>query len=269
MKHALLLPLLCLGTVHGKLPELDSIFYGTVYHNITDELVAGSETIVVEARLNGVVIAVSILPDFSGKYVLKVPIDDGIDPRLPGAARRGERVFVSVRNLSRDPVLEEESIESSSSSGFPLPLEKGRIVNQNLTLAGDLGGSMVAPAFKNWANDNGLGSGDIDEIAGEDTDGDGRSNMDEFLAGTDPNSALSYFSLMDVVRANQSSFLQFGPIIPDRTYTIFRSRDLTVANWTPVGTVSPGVQAAHFWFGDPSPGEASLFYRIGIEIEQP
>ena len=52
--------------------------------------------------------------------------------------------------------------------------------------------------------------------------------------------------------------------------TVFRTRDLKSDNWTPIGSVSPGVEAAHFWFGDTTgQGSKTEFYRIGIEFEQP
>ena len=89
MIRALSLSLILVSSLSAKLPELDSVFYGTVRHNINDELIAGTETIVVEAELNGIVIASSILPPGSAAYVLKIPIDDGADPR---AGTRYQRV---------------------------------------------------------------------------------------------------------------------------------------------------------------------------------
>lgn len=86
--------------------------------------------------------------------------------------------------------------------------------NAIVTLAGDADGDLLPDEYETA---NGLLPGDPSDAA-TDTDGDGLSNREEYLAGTDPRSAASFLKLeagiIDGVPA-----LQFGAVA-QRNYTI-------------------------------------------------
>ena len=73
-----------------------------------------------------------------------------------------------------------------------------------------------------------------------DTDRDGISDLDEFLAGTDPTSASSIFSVSQItVNADGSLTLQW-PAVVGKTYTLLTSSALTGETWTPIAVGVPG-----------------------------
>jgi hypothetical protein len=91
-----------------------------------------------------------------------------------------------------------------------------------------------------------------------DSDGDGVSNMAEFLADTDPLNASSRFSASASIAAN-SVTINFTAA-EGRSYTIQRSSDMGA--WTTLTTLpaSPAERAVEF---DPPPAPGSrFFYRV-------
>ena len=66
-----------------------------------------------------------------------------------------------------------------------------------------------------------------------DEDGDGQTNADELIAGTDPLNANSRFEIETIV-ATSSGFTLTWTAAPGRTYTVQACEDLT--SWVPIGT---------------------------------
>lgn len=66
-----------------------------------------------------------------------------------------------------------------------------------------------------------------------DPDGDGMNNAQEFIAGTDPNSAASTFKIAQV-QPSESNFLVSFPSVSSKTYRVERSDTLQSSSWTSV-----------------------------------
>lgn len=98
-------------------------------------------------------------------------------------------------------------------------------------------------------------------VASLDSDGDGATNYQEYLAGTDPRSAASTLKTSSYGLASASQFQVSWPAIAGRLYRIRTSSDL--ATWTTVATVLPtssGTQS----FSLPTQGATQFFTRVEI-----
>jgi hypothetical protein len=257
--------LLLVSPSFAKIPEPDAIFFGPVKHNGGVLLVPeNSGDFVVIARLNGVTIAQTSMGAISSQFVLKIPVDDGQNPRLNGMARGNERVRVFLRRLSDS--FEEEAIESSGSGGLLIPSQRGTLTEMiaGLNFASDFGG--MAPGFApfgGWAEGFGISA----YPPSSDSDGDGHSNLQEFAAGTDPTSGSDVFRILEVRRVNGVSSIKYGPILLSREYGIWCSDNLSGTSWTRVGTIYPNAAADTRWFDHVTPsGTPHLFYRLTVEV---
>jgi glycosidase len=92
-----------------------------------------------------------------------------------------------------------------------------------------------------------------------DSDGDGMSDYDETLAGTDPFSASSALRITELANGNQ---LVVWDSVPGRKYQVLATTDLA----TPMQVISPLIQASEtstFYF-DSAPDAAKKFYRVQL-----
>ena len=65
-----------------------------------------------------------------------------------------------------------------------------------------------------------------------DSDGDGQSNLTEYLAGTDPRAGMSFFKISAVTRTGNYFVIRF-PTVTNKSYRVECCDDLTATNcWT-------------------------------------
>lgn len=103
-----------------------------------------------------------------------------------------------------------------------------------------------------------------------DTDGDGRSDGDEIIAGTDPTDAADSFHAL-VESGDTDVRVTFSTIV-GRLYTVEFATDLVAHNWAPVadsGFVNrAGTGGLLTYIEDPAPA-VHTFYRVKVEKPQP
>ena len=93
-----------------------------------------------------------------------------------------------------------------------------------------------------------------------DTDGDGQSNLTEWLAGTDSGNPASRFVISSAVKNGDGSITGTFPGAAGKTYRVFTSPDLTA--WTPLGAVIAPAASGAQTFTDPTPGSGARFYKV-------
>ena len=112
-----------------------------------------------------------------------------------------------------------------------------------------------------WEAIHGLAIGSDDSAA--DADADGQSNLDEYLAGTDPGSSDSRFGITSISGPASDSVTIVWPGIAGKSYRIATSTDLVA--WTPQATAIDCLATGPMQAQVPGGGSAAFFIRVQIE----
>jgi Bacterial TSP3 repeat len=104
--------------------------------------------------------------------------------------------------------------------------------------------------------------GNLSHDGTADTDGDGATDLQEFLAGTDPTNANSVFRVLTIQSAGGGTKTLLWSGNSTRSYRAEFKDDLTVATWTALtGTISWNGTTASI--SDPTAGSATnRYYRV-------
>lgn len=244
---ALLAVLGCLAfplTAWSKLPELDAVYFGRILQNTTEPVVPNlADQVAVVAKLDGVEIARATLNPGSSQYLLKIPLDDGVNPRLAGTARFHERVRIYLLKTSDNS--EHEVTESVS--GLYISSVKGDVRAMDLRIPGDLGlpPGPSADALSQWATGFGLNPLSITQIS--DFDSDGVTDLDEYTSDTNPNDNQSKLQVIETIHNNGVTSIRYGPVRVGRLYRIYFSATMADGSWTEIGSASPTENAVDRW----------------------
>jgi hypothetical protein len=120
--------------------------------------------------------------------------------------------------------------------------------------------------WQNFGNLNRDGSGDAD--------GDGLTDREEYIVGSDPNNASSGYPRLHVQKDGTGFRVAF-PTVSGRRYTVSYRDNLASGSWTPVELVGPGEQNPADGTGgtvtvtDTSAAQSaggSRFYQVGVEL---
>jgi hypothetical protein len=109
-----------------------------------------------------------------------------------------------------------------------------------------------------WESANGFNPIDPKDIVG-DADGDSMSNLDEYIAGTDPHDAQSYFKV-DTISRTGTALLTFMAR-SNRTYTVQYNSELSPSGWSNLANVRFAPSNRVETVTDPAPSGGRL-YRL-------
>ena len=201
-------------------PAPHHLFYGMVRDEFGSPIAAGAEVIL--ETLSGVQIKTTVIPNLEPgvNYRLAVPMDAGITSDLykPTALRPTVpfRIRVRIGTVNYLPI---EMIGDMSRMGQP-----GQRTLLNLTLGEDTDGDGLPDAWERLLNP------DLTKVRpGDDSDRDGLTNLQEYLAGTyafDPKDGFT----LNIVRLNNGAPVLEFTAIRGHTYTLQGSPDLK--SWT-------------------------------------
>jgi hypothetical protein len=99
-----------------------------------------------------------------------------------------------------------------------------------------------------------------------DPDGDGFSNLFEYVAGLVPTDSNSRFSLQVVAGQPGQTQIIFSPIVAGRTYTVSYKTNLTDPSWTPLTNSLSNDNGNVRTVTDLSPGIGPRFYHVEITL---
>ncbi|HPF98784.1 MAG TPA: DUF2271 domain-containing protein [Kiritimatiellia bacterium] len=105
--------------------------------------------------------------------------------------------------------------------------------------------------------------GPADVLPGDDFDGDGLSNYGEFVAGTDARDSQSVFAATVPAQPSGASFVVHWHSVAGRTYTLYRSVDLT-QGFSPIAT-GLGATAPMNSYTDTVSSVTSAYYMVGVK----
>lgn len=208
--------------VHAYPPALPHTFFGMVRDEQGNPLPAGASIILETSAGTKVFGVVSGVLEPGVNYRLPVPLDAGLtseaykptalNPRTPF------KIKIKVGNAILLPI---EMTHEFAHMGEP-----GKSTLLNLTLGVDSNGDGLPDAWQRRI------SSDLDQVKPDaDSDHDGLSNLEEYLAGTYAYDTQSGFTLSILRSTGDAPVLAFTAIA-GRTYTLLGSSDLT--HWSPV-----------------------------------
>jgi len=217
-------------------PAPNHVFYGLVRDEMGNPLINDAADIILETAA-GVQHKTGIVPDLEPgvNYRLAVPMDAGITEDLykPTALRPMVPFKVKVQ-IGATVYLPIEMKGDYAKMGQP-----GQRTRLDLTLGEDANGNGLPDAWERALLAQPGSSGPIRPQ--DDFDGDGLSNLDEYIAGTYAFDNKDGFTLK-ILRVNDNAAQLEFMVIRGRTYTVHASADFQ--QWTPVSFRIPALGAA-------------------------
>lgn len=248
----------------AELPEPDNIIYGVVTRNGLP-VHATDTDVVIEARRNsdGVVVASYRMGDSArsgDNFTLRVPLEV-FTP-----------VFDSQSSLTGTAMTIVASDFNGSFAEVPFTMGgRGQFHQLNIShfLGFDTDGDGLLDEWEMfWF-------GNLFQSSTTDKDGDGMTDGQEYLVGTNPNDFNNRFRLNIQrvgVNGKEVSFVAqaasgAGYQSKIRTYTLEATADLNAINWQPVsGHVNVLGAGQTVRYPVPEPGAATRFYRVSIQL---
>lgn len=238
------------GTAFAYPPALPHTFYGMIRNEQGNPLPAGASIILETSAGVKVFGVVSGLLEPGVNYRLSVPLDAGLtgDAYKPTALNPTApfKIKIKVGGVILLPI---EMTHDFAHMGEP-----GKSSLLNLTLGEDSNGDGLPDAWQRRMN------ADISKVKPDgDSDQDGLSNLQEYLAGTYAYDTKSGFTLT-ILRGNPEAPVLAFTVITGRTYTVLGSSDL--GTWAPVKfrLAAPGA--------DPAPISAYTAYDVrALQVE--
>lgn len=108
----------------------------------------------------------------------------------------------------------------------------------------------------------------LNAAAGANPDSDGQDNLLEYLAGTHPLSAASYFATLPAFVTPGTFGVTINQAVPGTIYTVLKSPDLGAsATWTEVTSFTVVTPQINVLVQDPGPPPGKGFYKVTLEKE--
>jgi hypothetical protein len=222
--------LLLAGAVRAGMPQPGFIFYGQARDEQGWPYLSDAEVVL---KVNGQVCASHVITGAirpGVNFVLRVPLDSGVGTAYSAvAARPGDPVSIVVRAGGGDkPIMDP----------FPLPDlgSAGGVLGIDVTVGTDADHDGLPDEWEQWLVDYD-GHDAVTSIAsvrpGEDFDGDGVSNLEEFRSGTFAELEYDYFRIESVDPAAADKICLAFLSVPGKAYTLSVVSNVVAGGWSP------------------------------------
>lgn len=265
LQTLLMLSSFCLvHSARAELSEPDNILYGTIVIG-TDPVTAARSDVVVEARRtpSGPALAsyrMGTNPGLGSFYLLRVPVEAFGPVTFTNASLAGDTIYIVLRD--------ESGVQGQASYSIP---ERGAVQRVNFGVA--------------VPDSDGNGLPDVWEIArlggtgqnpNADADGDGQSNLEEWIAGTDPRNRNDAFRVT-IQRGSGQVEVAFVALRAEgsgyedaaRFYSLQSSTNVALGLWSPLASFTdlPGNNQAIAYQTPLSSTNRPTFYRGTVRLE--
>lgn len=267
---------LALPFIAGANPPAPSYtIYGSIRSEDGRPLAGGEGVVVVSIAPAGEVARgpVDVTLGQGINYTLQIPMDAGISADLYKPTASSPKKAFTVQVL-----LGSKTFVPISVAGRVLDTDHPSVRERfDFVLGVDSDGDGLPDSWEQALIDAGTGRG-LNSLAsvkaGDDFDGDGHTNLDEFLAGTDPMSADEGVFLDVLGMENGIAHLRFAAA-RGRTYTIRVSDDLKAWMQAPISTKADGTEASAYHLAADSgpldvyvtgdPEKRKRFFKLYVE----
>lgn len=257
------------GSSQG-LPEPSITYYGVVKNvagGTTKRLTFGTLRWTIQETAGAVPVVITVgLTNINDQfsYALRIPCETQLGTAGVTAGRI--RLTASGVQYTRSQILVNGSVPATLlAPATPTALytskDRGRFERLDLTVNIECVDSDSNTVCDDWeiAYFGGLGTN-----LNDDTDGDGLSNYQEYLADTNPLDPASVFAFIDIKQDPTGGALLRWSSVAERNYTVLRSSEL-LGGFTPIRTGEKATGSTHTFLDATAKGAGPYFYRLIAE----
>ncbi|MFH0909404.1 MAG: thrombospondin type 3 repeat-containing protein [bacterium] len=260
-------------TAHGAgIPEAGLMMYGVIRNDlggVSARLTSGSLSWTIAPATGSAITVRTVLTNINDQfsYAIQVPFESVLQGMTLSSNALMLTAGSGVYDRSQVRVTLDGTNEASAvlrlpaGANFPFGrAERGTVERVDLDVAVALpdGDGDGLPDF--WEIEHFSGQG---ATPGGDPDGDGVSNRQEYLAGTDPNDPESVFEIKTHTERGRGLLLQWRSA-SNRYYRISRSEDLR-SGFLPIATNVWATPPENTYTDTNAPGAGPYYYHIKVE----
>jgi hypothetical protein len=269
MTCACLLALVPRERARAELPAPDNLIYGSI--TVDGQLLTAARTnYVIQASRSpgGSPIAsyrMGASTSMSNQYLLTLELEELAQVQSPTASLVGDMLYITIRSNA--------TVLATGQALLHLIPERGHVRRLDITVGTnpDSDGDGLPDAWEI------LWLGGINKPPGGDNDGDGSSNLNEYLTGTNPNDANSFFHLT-IIKTPSGADVSFlaekaqgaGFEGKSRYYDLERTTNLVTAAWRTVpGYTNVLGDGQNVVYSITNGNPANFFFRCRVRLQTP